>query len=299
MIVELVLLLNYLSSFSAQHLPTPDGVCEPGFNCKSERHCGRYLDLKDRLDRINETEWSDYHRGLATQVEELICNRAENGVCCKENVELTNGNIVRSVEDLPFIARLTIKTGYGTYAICGASLIDSQHLVTAKHCLETFWEECIEETDCVAFFRDLAVGPTNHEAGQFQIAITDIFEKEGRSDLAVVKLKHKVEEHKDYKLGTPLQTIKLASEEPQPGEKALTAGWGITGYNEDLSKELRSLELTVTEVPSTTIVPSTFLGQIIYVLILRQMTYGYTPTRMTRKGESQIRARATQEDLWP
>jgi len=63
----------------------------------------------------------------------------------------------------------------------------------------------------------------------------------------VVKLKQKVEEHKDYKLGTPLRTIRLASRKPQPGEKALTAGWGITGYNEDLSKELRSLELTVTE----------------------------------------------------
>ena len=141
------------------------------------------------------TQWTDYHKNLATLVEELICNKAENGVYCKEDVELTNGNIVRTNEDIPFMARLTIKTGFADYSICGAALIRSQYLITAKHCLDTFWDECIDETDCVAHFRDLAVGPTNHEAGQFYITITDVFDKQGRSDLAVVKLKHKVEEH--------------------------------------------------------------------------------------------------------
>jgi len=75
-----------------------------------------------------------------------------------------------------------------------------------------------------------------------------VFEREGLSDLAIVQLKHKVEEHKDYKLGTPLQPIKLATESPQPGDKALTAGWGVTGYNQELSTELRSLELTISTI---------------------------------------------------
>ena len=60
------------------------------------------------------------------QVEERICNSDENGVCCKENQELTNGNIVRSAEDIPLIARL--KKGYGYSAICAASLIDCKTL---------------------------------------------------------------------------------------------------------------------------------------------------------------------------
>ena len=56
----------------------------------------------------------------------------------------------------------------------------------------------------------------------------------------------KVEEHPDYGLGAPLQPIRLATENPNIGDKVLTAGWGVTGYNEEASDELRSLELTIT-----------------------------------------------------
>ena len=59
-------------------------------------------------------------------------------------------------------------------------------------------------------------------------------------------MKFKVEEHPDYGLGAPLQPIRLATENPKIGDKVLTAGWGVTGYNEDVSDELRSLELTIT-----------------------------------------------------
>ena len=100
----------------------------------------------------------------------------------------------------------------------------------------------------MAHFRDLVRGRSNHEPGQFNIPITDMFEHEGISDLAVVQLKHKVEEHEDYKLGPPLFPIKLATEEAKPGDSVVTAGWGLTGYNEGPSNELRSLELNVTRV---------------------------------------------------
>ena len=59
-------------------------------------------------------------------------------------------------------------------------------------------------------------------------------------------MKFKVEEHPDYGLGVPLQPIRLATENPNIGDKALTAGWGLTGYNEGVSDELRSIELTIT-----------------------------------------------------
>ena len=75
-----------------------------------------------------------------------------------------------------------------------------------------------------------------------------MFEHEGTSDLAVVELKHRVEEHEDYKLGPPLHIIKLATEAPKPDDSVLTAGWGLTGYNEEPSEELRSLELITTRV---------------------------------------------------
>ena len=49
------------------------------------------------------------------------------------------------------------------------------------------------------------------------------------SDLAVILMKHKVEEHPDYGMGAPLQPIRLATENPKIGDKVLTAGWGVTG----------------------------------------------------------------------
>ena len=297
MIAEVALFLQLtciLSPSFGQQLLSTDAACRPGFFCKSERHCSRYLDLKDRLGRLNGTAVeTEYYKKLASQVKERICNKAESGVCCQESVEVTNGNIVRSVQDIPFIARLTIKTGFADYAVCGASLIASQYLITAKHCAVTFLRECIDETDCVAHFRDLAVGPTNHETGQFYITITNVFEKEGRSDLAVVQLKHKVEEHEKYKLGAPLHPIKLATEEPTPGEKVLTAGWGVTGYNEGLSEELRSLELTITEVLNQSYM--THFSQV----SIRYRISGCTQMPTTRRGGSRTHVRATQEDHWP
>merc|ERR1719430_647795 len=47
-------------------------------------------------------------------------------------------------------------------------------------------------------------------------------------------------------MGAPLQPIRLATENPKIGDKVMTAGWGVTGYNEGVSKELRSLQLTIT-----------------------------------------------------
>ena len=60
---------------------------------------------------------------------------------------------------------------------------------SAKHCVEpTFYEWCIDETDCYAYFRDLVHGPANFEQGEFRVPLVDMYAKEGRSDLAIVKL---------------------------------------------------------------------------------------------------------------
>ena len=56
----------------------------------------------------------------------------------------------------------------------------------------TFYEWCIDEQDCFAYFRDLVHGPANYEKGEFWVPLVDMYAKEGRSDLAIVKLAYPV-----------------------------------------------------------------------------------------------------------
>lgn len=221
--MRLLLLLCLLVSTSSQRLDSPDGDCDAGFVCKSSRDCHSYLAKREQLDSLKSEGGTEYER-ILKELKALVCNKAERGVCCEENFEVVNGNIVRNIEEMPFIAKLSLKTGFGSSAICGATLIARQFLLSAKHCFRHngqpfFYEQCIESRDCGAHFRDLRVtGLQSHDRGQFYIPIVDIFEKSGLSDLVVVKLKHPVEEHEDYRLGAPLQPIQLAKETPKTGE---------------------------------------------------------------------------------
>ena len=86
-----------------------------------------------------------------------------------------------------------MKTGPYTSTFCGAALIHSNLLLSAKHCVEPFfWEYCIDEDECYAQFRDIHPGRTNHEKGEFWVPIVEVFPKEGTSDLAVLKLAYPV-----------------------------------------------------------------------------------------------------------
>ena len=261
-----LLLLWWIGILSAQQLKSLDGLCAQGWRCKRQQQCRPFQDLRNRLKMLkdvyaqgrDESVRVQYENGLE-EAKELVCNKARKGVCCKESFEVVNGNVVQKVEDVPYMARISIKTGFASYASCGASLISSQFLLTAKHCLTAFDDECIAEKDCVAHFRDLKTGRTNHEPGQFFIPITKVFYKEGiGSDLAVIKLKNKVEEHPEYSNGAALSPIRLATENPNIGDKCLTAGWGLTGYNEEASVELRSLELKVTSAVDIWVYTSNF-----------------------------------------
>ena len=177
-----LLLLWWVGTVSGQYLESPDGVCKEGWHCKKQRHCGPFLDRKDRVERLRKIyqEGEDEEVGAQFEkqlgrLEELVCNKAEQGVCCKQSFEVVNGNVVRNVEDFPYIARLSIKNGFASHSLCGASLISSQFLLSAKHCLTKFYDQCIDEKDCVAHFRDLIIGRANHERGQFYIPITEVF----------------------------------------------------------------------------------------------------------------------------
>ena len=203
---------------SCQRLESPDGECDKGFVCKSSVYCAQYVEKKKQLDTLSDTD--PEYESILKELKTMVCNKADRGVCCRENFEIVNGNIVMNIEEMPFIARLQLKTSYGSSSICGAALIASQFLLSAKHCFDfDFYNLCISERDCVAYFRDLRhTGIGSHDRGEFYIPIFDIFKKSGHSDLVVVKLKHPVEEHKDYGLGVPLRPIQLAQETPRAGE---------------------------------------------------------------------------------
>ena len=133
---------------------------------------------------------------ILEELKAMVCNKGDKGVCCRENFEIVNGNTVRNIEEVPFIARLSLKTGFGSHATCGAILVASQFLLSAKHCFPSFYDQCMDERDCVAHFRDLRVRQLqSHDRGEFWISISEIYERAGISDLVVVKLKHPVEEH--------------------------------------------------------------------------------------------------------
>jgi len=256
--MRFLLLLWLLVLTLSQRLDSPDGDCDAGFVCKSHSNCPQYLAKREQLDSLKSQGGSEYE-DILEELKAMVCYKAKRGVCCEESFEVVNGNIVRSIEEMPFIARLSLKTGTGSSSICGASLIASQYLLSAKHCFPSFYDQCIDESDCVAHFRDLTVrGVTSHDRGQFVIPIFDILERSGLSDLVVVKLKHPVEEHEDYRLGAPLQPIQLAKETPTAGEVATTAGWGLLGYKQGLSSELRSLSLTITTAQNIWLYTSSF-----------------------------------------
>ena len=241
-----LLLFPFLLLVAGQRL---EGDCNIGWDCKRREHCPDFQDKLLQLKRLS--SGSTDHQQLFSQLKGLVCNKAERGVCCQRSFEVVNGDVVRSVAEMPYIVRISLRRGFGSSSFCGASLIDRNHLLTAKHCLvseEQFYENCILETDCVAHFRDLIPGRNNFEEGQFTIPLVEASTRRGKSDLAVLKLKVPVEDHPEYGKGARLKPIRLARGGPLPGELALTAGWGLTGFQEGPSPQLRALKLTITEV---------------------------------------------------
>ena len=164
-----------------------------------------------------------------------------------ENLEIVNGLIVDDPAELPFLCRIQIHGSFPpTSHFCGVALISADYGVTAKHCVDDFYDICLEVEDCYVACRDL--NRAGHDVGQFRVSILEVFFKSGISDIAVIQLKEKVHEHKDYDQGVPIVPVVLASEEPRPGDEVLTAGWGVTGYNKGPSEQLRKLKLNVTSV---------------------------------------------------
>ena len=112
--------------------------------------------------------------------------------------------------------------------------------------MKEFYDLCVVVEDCYVACRDL--NRVGYDVGEFRVSILDAFWKSGPSDLAVIQLKEKVHEHKDYNLGVSIVLATLATKEPEVGDEVLTAGWGQTGFREGFSEQLRKLKLKVTSV---------------------------------------------------
>ena len=174
------------------------GDCEQGMECKKREDCPEFLEKQRMLGTL--TKPSPEHSTQLASLRGLVCNAKQKGVCCRTNYEIIGGTVVTEVGQFPYMARIIMKTGPFTKSFCGAALVHSNLLLTAKHCITTFWDECIDETDCYAYFRDLTPGRTNHEKGEFTVPIVRVFAKEGISDLAVLKLAYPVCHPKDQTL---------------------------------------------------------------------------------------------------
>ena len=224
--------------------------CARDQECRREDQCPAFSRIKEGMKALE--KGSAEYKNLVTKLRDRVCNFSQKSVCCDQATELTGGNQVTDVQKLPFMAYIRVRKGPGRNVECGASLITMSFLVSSRHCILDFDQSCFNDGQCFASFRDL--NKKVFEPGEFKIDIFDVIEGPGVSDLALVKLLKPVNTHEDYAAGPPLQTVQLATEAPQVGEQVLTAGWGRTGFDtvnnraNDLSDQLRSLELTVKAV---------------------------------------------------
>ena len=89
---------------SCQRLESPDGDCKEGLVCKRASDCPFFLERREHLDSMNGPEYDS----LVAALKDMVCNKAERGVCCRESFELVNGNIVESAEEMPFVVNFIL-----------------------------------------------------------------------------------------------------------------------------------------------------------------------------------------------
>jgi secreted trypsin-like serine protease len=136
----------------------------------------------------------------------------------------------------PFMAVLVIGNSDGSTALCGGSLIDSNGVLTAAHCLAD------------AQSVDLAVGRTvlSKNQGQVRFATTGFIHPNyngalnSRYDAAVLKLNRPVSGIQPIKLSTASQNGLEAA-----GHELTVAGWGTTSEGGDTADRMREVSVPV------------------------------------------------------
>ena len=87
-----------------------------------------------------------------------------NALPLDENFEIANGDIVEDPAELPFLCRMHLR-GWHKSFFCGAALISPDYLITAKHCIEDFYDLCEVVEHCYVACRDL--NRVGFDVGQF------------------------------------------------------------------------------------------------------------------------------------
>ncbi|KAH8410118.1 hypothetical protein KR009_006292, partial [Drosophila setifemur] len=139
----------------------------------------------------------------------------------RPDVDFPFGRIVNgeetSIEQHPF--QVSIQTLKGSH-FCGGSLIDSQTVVTAAHCMQSYAANEIQ----------VRAGSTSRSDGGEVVAVKSFKYHEGYNsklminDVAVIKLSTPV------RLSAKIQPIELAEKTPESGTPAVVTGWGTTCF---------------------------------------------------------------------
>ncbi|WP_316157958.1 serine protease [Cupriavidus sp. BIC8F] len=159
-------------------------------------------------------------------------------------IEVIGGRIVSSGESPWQVALVSsIGTNHVEGVFCGGTLIDSQWVLTAGHCLYDP-KNCVQLTR-QAFF--VAYGSTDLGKKVSLMAPAELRPGKGYScgsksnDIALIGLREPVSMSAFVQLPSPAQAATLVV----PGARFMTTGWGLTEANGWKSRELLAVEVPV------------------------------------------------------
>lgn len=143
--------------------------------------------------------------------------------------------------DYPWMAAVADATVADTFDafFCGGSLIDSEYVLTAAHCVTNF--ETGEAFDLQATPTDVVLGTTQLGNGSGQRLSVEKIASHPAYDIALLKLKTR----------TTVKPVSLLMPGDNSGDAGTTAtiiGWGLTSENGFASKSLQQVKLPV--IPS-------------------------------------------------
>ncbi|EDV54569.1 trypsin [Drosophila erecta] len=121
------------------------------------------------------------------------------------------------IENFPY--QVSIQTIKGSH-FCGGSLIDSDTVLTAAHCMQSYAANELQ----------VRVGSTSRSSGGEVITVRAFKYHEGYNsklkvnDVAIIKLSSPVRQT------SKIRTIELADSEAVSGTKAVVSGWGTTCF---------------------------------------------------------------------
>ncbi|XP_037950381.1 trypsin-like [Teleopsis dalmanni] len=146
------------------------------------------------------------------------------------------GGVDTTIEKYPY--QVSIQSSKGSH-FCGGSIVKEDIIVTAAHCM-------VSQT---AAKTQVRVGSTRYDEGGEVIDVEDIKVHPGYNsktminDVAIMKLKRGVKE------SSTVRYVKLATDTPKTGTRAVVTGWGVTCYLTCVStpKILKEVEVDIVD----------------------------------------------------